>query len=870
MGRMSENLQPNEQQNTSTRPHRTTLLAFDVCLVILILIGVYFRFNWVNWNQDTDLHPDEYGLTSTLTQLSMPKTLADYFNTRLSPISPYQKYDENGNPTQNGPDNRMRWGQWPIIILRGSAEMLDKAQAVANVFLAYLSDTNSPLLAAFGGTTSLTRNNTGYGEIRLMGRSLSALADTLSLLVLFLIGSRLYGRRAGLLAAALGSLAVMQIQQSHFMTVDNFAAFFTTLALYACVRIMQTPPVVRPPELATGQARPYRIAWQAAAWYVLFGLAFGMALASKVNLLPLGGMLLVAGLIGVADVKLKTINDLRRIFVFTVLLLALGTLVSLATFRVTQPMSFRATTGNTTLLTLTPNSDWMDSMKVASAESNGDGGGPPGEQWAHRTLVVFALVNMVMWGMGLPLGLACWLAFGAAFWQVIHGRSWRAHLLLLVWAGGYFIFMGTRWVMSTRYFLPIYPSLCLLAAWGLLELWKWAQSKQSPLPAQDLIAPFSWQTMLRDLDRAIAYVQKLLAPVLIPPVRRLIAVAALGITILGTLAWANAFTQAVYATPHTRIQAAHWIYQHIDGPFQLALRDEHGNTVYDPIPAQDGLQINSTSPYTQSFVAPFNGQLTQVTLPHVQADARTTLQLAISPNPDGQNPFGTASIPVSSSRSESSGVFKNIQLIGGTTYYLVASVADAATVSVFENVLANESWDEGLPMPFEGHDPFGGLYHGLTMEVRWPDAENKKQMFLDTLAQVDYIILPSQRAIWSTCRIPLTYPMTMDYYRALFDGRLGFQQVAAFSAPIKLGPLWVSDVGGTFAWNQTPALPLFNHSGLAAEEAFSVYDHPPVWIFKKRADFDIARVKAILDATDLSKVIDQGPRQATGDWCPAQ
>jgi hypothetical protein len=143
-------------------------------------------------------------------------------------------------------------------------------------------------------------------------------------------------------------------------------------------------------------------------------------------------------------------------------------------------------------------------------------------------------------------------------------------------------------------------------------------------------------------------------------------------------------------------------------------------------------------------------------------------------------------------------------------------------------------------------------------------------MFLDVLSQVDYIFLPSQRAIWTTCRIPLTYPMTMEYYRALFDGRLGFEQVAAFSAPIRLGPLWVSDVGGTFAWDRTPALPLFNHSWLAAEEAFSVYDHPPVWIFAKRSDFSLAGARAVLDSIDLSQVVVQGPLHAGGDWCPAK
>ena len=45
----------------------------------------------------------------------------------------------------------MRWGQWPIIILRAVGEMT---------------------------------GNTGYDEIRLMGRELSAIADILSVLLL--------------------------------------------------------------------------------------------------------------------------------------------------------------------------------------------------------------------------------------------------------------------------------------------------------------------------------------------------------------------------------------------------------------------------------------------------------------------------------------------------------------------------------------------------------------------------------------------------------------------------------------------------------------------------------------------------------------
>lgn len=818
---MTETTPPSTEVYTPPTPllPKASAVAFDVFLVILILIGVFYRFNWVNWNQDTDLHPDEYGLTGTLTQLSMPHSLSEYFNTRISPISPYQKYDENGNPTANGPDNRMRWGQWPIIIIRGTAEMLN---AIAGSF---------PTPA-----TGDRWNFTGYGEMRLLGRSLSALSDTLSLLMIFLIGARLYGRRVGLLAAALSALAVMQLQQSHFMTVDNFAVFFTTVTMYACVRIAQSRPVARAAEQAAGQVNLYRPAWQAIGWYVLFGVGFGMTLASKVNLLPLGGMLLIAVLISVADVKLRSLDDLRRALAFGALFLVVGVLASGMTFRLTQPMTFRAATGNTTLLTVTPNADWVESMKVAMGESAGEGGGPPGEQWAHRTPILFALVNMVMWGMGLALGLACWIGFFMAFWQIIrYGRNWRAHLLPLIWCGGYFGYMGTRWVMSTRYFLPIYPFMCLLAAWGLLEFWRWAQETQPFLP---------W--------------------------RRLAAALAIGVVTLGTLAWASAFMQAVYNTPHTRIQAAHWIFQNIAGPIQITWKDAQGNPFSEPIPAMDAQPITPGSPYVQPFVARVGGELTQVTMPHVQ-NGPATVRIVVASDANGTGIIGEATLSIPKAQSEVKAAFKSSALlVKGMTYYMIASTESSAIVAVFENTVANESWDEGLPMRFEGHDPFGGLYRGLTMEVRWPDDENKKNMFLDVIAHTDYIILPSQRAIWSTCRIPMTYPMTMDYYRALFNGSLGFDEVAAFSAPIKLGPLEVSDVGGTFAWNQTPTLPLFNHSWLAVEEAFSVYDHPPVWIFKKRADFSIDKVKAILDKADLSKVINQGPTSATGDWCPAQ
>jgi hypothetical protein len=673
--------------------HRATELPgiLRIFLIGLVLVGLYFRFVSVNWSQGTNLHPDEYGLTNTLTQLKLPSTLGEYFNTRLSPISPYQKYDAQGNPTENGPDNRMRWGQWPIILIRAAGELT---------------------------------GNIGYDEIRLLGRRMSAVADSIALLLIFLIGRRLFNTSIGLTAAALSSLAVMQIQQSHFMTVDNFGVLFSCVAMYSAVRIAQGMPILRPETQGDedGSLSPeyviHRSAW---LWYAIFGVAFGMAVASRVNLLPLGGMVLVATFIAVADLKLRSERDLSQIAQSAALLVAFSLVVTAVTFRVTQPMTFRARTGDTSILTLTPNSDWVESMIVAQHESNGTAGGPPSEQWANRTAIIFPLMNMVVWGMGFPLGLAAWAGFAWAAWRVVRqGREWRLHLLQLVWVGGYFGFMGTRWVKSVRYFLPIYPFLCLLAAWALIELWRNHKRLDENGDEEDS-GPA--RRGLRQGLGMLAYT----------------------VVTIGTLTWAYAFVKAVYLQDHTRIQASRWIYENI--------------------------------------------------------------------------PTGS--------------------------------------------VISNESWDEGLPLSIPGFDSPGQLYRGITMEVRWFDDEHKKEMFLENLPVVDYIFLPSQRAIWSTSRIPKTYPMTIEYYRALFDGRLGFDLVAMFTSPFKIGPLEISDVGGTIAWGHTPTIPVFDGNFFGAEEAFSVYDHPPVWIFKKRADFDINNARAILDSVDLSKVVIQNAREAS-------
>ncbi len=79
--------------------------------------------------------------------------------------------------------------------------------------------------------------HSGFNEMTIVGRVLSALVDLFSVVLVYAIGSRVFSKPVGLLAAAFSAFTVLNIQQSHFFTMDTFSNFFTLLAVYYAVRI---------------------------------------------------------------------------------------------------------------------------------------------------------------------------------------------------------------------------------------------------------------------------------------------------------------------------------------------------------------------------------------------------------------------------------------------------------------------------------------------------------------------------------------------------------------------------------------------------------------------------------------------------------
>ena len=131
------------------------------------------------------------------------------------------------------------------------------------------------------------------------------------------------------------------------------------------------------------------------------------------------------------------------------------------------------------------------------------------------------------------------------------------------------------------------------------------------------------------------------------------------VVLLGTLAWAWGFTN-IYRTDNTRIQASRWIYQNIPGPFNLTIATDGGQAYHEPLPAPDGVTIQSDGPYALQFTSHVTGTVTGFALGFAfnpgnpQAGAQLHVVLASDPSgnqvlaqgdvtvpPQGADPRGT-------------------------------------------------------------------------------------------------------------------------------------------------------------------------------------------------------------------------------------
>jgi len=897
-------------------------------LIVTLLAGAYLRLVGVNWDENQHMHPDERFLSLVQVAISPVENFSAYFDTADSSLNPANR----GYPF-------FVYGTLPIFIIRHLGELLGQ---------------------------------TDYHAITILGRQVSAIFDIFTVLLVYAIGRRLYDKWTGLLGALFYALAVLPIQLSHFATVETITNTFAFLAVFAAVWALtrQISPSLDKPADADlsneGQdgldfAKAGRVLRDLAP-YILFGIALGAATASKINAVVLAVILpLVEGIR-----YMRMDPEQRRDAILPILRnLVVAGVLSFLIFRIGQPYAFNGPG----FFNVGIDANWWSSLQNLRAQASGDVDFPPALQWARRPLT-FSWENLVIWGLGLPLGLLACLSFLGMGWAILRKQNWHLHLPLWIFTGLYFAWQSFSWVRSMRYQMLIYPALALFAGWGLVKLW----TARKPLKL--------WHLRVK------------------PKFIRIIGIILAAIIILTTVAWAFTFSR-IYTQPHPRVAASRWIYQNIPGALTLQLDTPEGE-YQQPLPYRAGDTFTPESPYTVPFYAVADGSLTTVTFPHILDQAQSVvveqIELTVTsaedpdqalasaivaseffpPENDWQGSSydffldvavsitkgnlyylqlelvqGDAALLLNGSPSLSiltmdgmtldtplPRILQSVQL--GSPYTMTVQVVETGTVTevqvpylvdltgagdlkdltinlrlpdqegvstsatltsafppgddirgesytfVLEEPLPVEagqtllvtlttdapgarlvphapapvhesSWDDAIPYPVDGFSPYsetGGIYRGnLNFEMYWNDNELKLEMFETNLDQADYIFITSSRQWGTTTRVPERYLLTTFYYRNLmgcpaeadlewcysvaepgmFEGNLGFELVETFQSNPGLGRVEINDQ--------------------FSEEAFTVYDHPKVLIFKKTDAYDPIAVRELLRSVDLSKVV---------------
>jgi len=355
----------------------------------------------------------------------------------------------------------------------------------------------------------------------LLGRLLSVSFDAITVYATYLLAGKVYERRVAVLAAALVTFTVLHIQLAHFYTVDTI---LTPLVLLA---VSKAVDVARGRRLRDG------------AW---LGILFGIALATKVSVLPLAVVVLVAWLVsawpvqpnqGHMPLKLRAAWRQVRRKVFLTFALALVCFVLLEPYALIDAYHFAQGVAQEVAMS----QGWVDF--------------PYTRQYAGSLPYLYQARQILLYAMGIPLGLfglSGLLCLGLHLRQQPSGDE----VVLASWPLLYALLQGAAYAKFIRYMLPLLPFLCIAGAIMWVRAW-------------DTVRTSTATSSRRQAARFALIV-------------------VLCVVLLSTMFYAISFLN-VYRQTHPWIQASLWLCQHV----------REGSTIMveywdDPLPLRSAIE----------------------------------------------------------------------------------------------------------------------------------------------------------------------------------------------------------------------------------------------------------------------------------------
>lgn len=442
-------------------------------LLAILVLAAALRWTGLDWDDYNHYHPDERYITWVATTIEWP----DDWRTALVPAQ------STFNPFHWPPDAVSE----SIVVPQG--EPRDFAYGHVPLYLGVMAarvvEWLGPGLRALLPDAWLVtrdvlnaREAVEFRHLTAVSRALTGLFDVATVLVVFLLGRRVFGPAVGLLAAALLALSVMHIQLAHFFTVDPYLTFFVATAVYFMVRGAGAQP-----------ARRAGFNLLLAALFV--GLAVGAKFSAVLLLVPLA----VAAWLALPQSWLRWLLAAGGVTAVTFILTNPFAVLDFSCEVITAPRRL----GPVTIPALDWRSCYLDNITTQSAMVRGDLDLGFTRQYAGTLPYLYFIEMQLRWGLGWPLGLLAFAGLGWAAWRggrmlLTCLRAWRAGhecdlepglLIMLAWVLPYFLVTGSFYVKFMRYMQPITPFLVLF---GSALLWQWRQRAGRAVLAGVLVA----------------------------------------------------------------------------------------------------------------------------------------------------------------------------------------------------------------------------------------------------------------------------------------------------------------------------------------------------------------------------------------------
>lgn len=511
------NLSPTMHQ--STRQSSSHLIVYAL-LTLVVIAGFALRVWNLNFDRGIGSHPDERSTACFYAPtIHLPSSWAEFRDPHQSPLNPL--WDVARQERRS-----FTYGHFPLYLGISMGEVWRT-----------LAPTVAPAVAAVGMPAGAVQVMQQAGDscdaMAVAGRFTIALLDTVTIVLIFMLGRRIFGAWPGLLAATLYAFTAQAIQLSHFFAMDPASTTFTVMAILGAVALAK------------------RLSLVAA---VVTGLGMGLAIASKFSALPI----LLAPFVAVMLANWREATEAAArtdeegtgqavprdtgFRAMGALLTALA--VALVSFAVTSPYAIL---------------DWQSFIQATLIEQGrmvrGIADMPFTRQYRNTIPYVYFIQQQIEWGMWWPLGLialagtlymlgrllytlyrmaADLLRRRAAAARTVLGQVEIGNLVMWSWVAPYFLLTGAFLAKFNRYMSPILPFVVLFSA-GMIGI-LWAQGAKQPEPAE---ANPLWR-----------------------PLARLSAGVLAVIAVAGGLFWSVAYVNGVYGHEHTWITASRWLYEH--------------------------------------------------------------------------------------------------------------------------------------------------------------------------------------------------------------------------------------------------------------------------------------------------------------------